>query len=338
MKIVFFTRLFYPHRGGVEKHVYEISKRLKKEGHDVTIFTEDIPEAKNYKDEFHVIRLKVGKDDRGKKDRIWKALWKYNDLIFHADIVHCHDVFFWYLPFKILRPFKKVYTTFHGYETHFPPKKNAIMVRKVSELLSTGTINVGKFISKWYHSHPTYVTYGGVDGIDESKMVPPGKRLKILFVGRIEEDNSIYVYNEVLHILSTQGIDFEFTALGDGSLRKEFQRWGEVRGFVEKPREYIKKADIIFASSYLSILDSLAEKKVVMSIYQNELKKDYLKMSPIAKYITIASEPTQIAVKIKHFRSDPSSFSTAINDGFDWVSTQTWENVVEVYKKLWKIN
>ncbi|KKQ93581.1 MAG: hypothetical protein UT19_C0010G0025, partial [Candidatus Woesebacteria bacterium GW2011_GWB1_39_10b] len=29
MKVLFLTRLYWPHVGGVEKHVYEIGKRLK---------------------------------------------------------------------------------------------------------------------------------------------------------------------------------------------------------------------------------------------------------------------------------------------------------------------
>lgn len=338
MKIVFFTRLYYPHRGGVEKHVFEISKRLKEEGHDITIFTEDIPEVKkDTKDEFRVIRLKVGKDDFGKKDRIWKALWRHNEIIFDSDIVHCHDVFFWYLPFKILRPLKKVYTTFHGYETVFPPRKRAILVRKISEILSTGSINVGDYISKWYFSRPTLVTYGGVDVPYKAEVKKRGKRIKIAFVGRIEEDNGVYIFSEILNILSNQGFDFEFTASGDGSLKKEFQRYGEVKGFEDDSSLTIKNADIVFASSYLSILESLVQKKLVFSIFQNNLKKDYLKMSPLNDFVVSAGDPMSIVHELKKYILNEKMWNDKVEEGYEFASRQTWENVLHVYKKLWRI-
>ena len=40
MTIVFLARLFYPHIGGVEKHVLEISRILIEKGHKVSIVTE----------------------------------------------------------------------------------------------------------------------------------------------------------------------------------------------------------------------------------------------------------------------------------------------------------
>ena len=40
MNILFLTRLYYPHIGGVEKHVEKISQELIKLGHKITIVTE----------------------------------------------------------------------------------------------------------------------------------------------------------------------------------------------------------------------------------------------------------------------------------------------------------
>ncbi|MCG2691930.1 glycosyltransferase, partial [Microgenomates group bacterium] len=39
MKILFLARYFYPHIGGVEKQVFELSRRLIKKNHQVTIVT-----------------------------------------------------------------------------------------------------------------------------------------------------------------------------------------------------------------------------------------------------------------------------------------------------------
>ena len=118
MKILFFSRLFYPHIGGVEKHVLEISRLLIKKGHKVCIITEKY--ENNLKSQEVIEGIDVYRIDiknKSKKLSVWSWLFKNVNLIKDADVVHCHDVFFWYLPFRFLFPFKKVYTTFHGYES-----------------------------------------------------------------------------------------------------------------------------------------------------------------------------------------------------------------------------
>src|SRR6266404_2210228 len=179
MKIVFLCRFFYPHIGGVEKHVMEISKRLIKKGHEVTVITEmpaAVSDSKKRLLRFEKLELALtesvngikiyrifnGGEDKFKKFRIWKEMLRLQKVIQNADVVHCHDVFFWYLPFRFLYPQKPVYTTFHGYE-RYPITKSAIRVRKLSEKLSWGNICIGDFIPKWYGTKATIVSYGGVD-------------------------------------------------------------------------------------------------------------------------------------------------------------------------------
>ena len=166
MKIVFITPSFYPSIGGVEKHVFEISKRLVEKGNEVTVLTETSSTFKASKKRIYqsisrsdsvglkseqpvkssylttkthnMIRIyyfTFGRHGWAKKFRIWLTLFRYKNLIEDADIVHCHDVFIWYLPFRFLFPRKKIFTTFHGYES-YPIKKRAIIIRKISEILS----------------------------------------------------------------------------------------------------------------------------------------------------------------------------------------------------------
>lgn len=166
MNILFFSRLFYPHIGGVEKHVYEISKQLIKEGHMITVVTEqytkDLPSEETYQ-QIKIYRIPV-KQNRFKKFIVWKWFFQHLPLLKRADIIHCHDVFFWYLPFTFFLR-KKVYTTFHGYETVFPPQQKAILIRKLSEKLSQGNICIGAFIEKWYGTKADIISYGGVHPI-----------------------------------------------------------------------------------------------------------------------------------------------------------------------------
>lgn len=88
---------------------------------------------------------------------VWKWMYRHLDLIRWADGVHAHDVYFWYMPFFWM---KKSFVTFHGWEGVYPiPWKN-ILIRKLTEKMTKGNICVGDFISKWYRTEPTFVTYG----------------------------------------------------------------------------------------------------------------------------------------------------------------------------------
>ncbi|MEM3504416.1 MAG: glycosyltransferase, partial [Nitrososphaeria archaeon] len=130
MKVLFFSRRFWPDIGGVEKHVLKLSEELKKRGHDIIIVAEKEINQNNNKLsksdlEFNISGIKVFKipittSEKNKKFQIWFWLLKNIRLIKSADIIHCHDVFYWYLPFLFLFPRKKIFTTFHGYEGSEP--------------------------------------------------------------------------------------------------------------------------------------------------------------------------------------------------------------------------
>jgi len=349
MTILFFSRLFYPHIGGVERHVLEIGKRLVKKGHKIIVITEEYQSKDSSAkvtgdaDGIEIHRIDVGQDNSKKKFKIWRQLFKLKQIIKDADIIHCHDVFFWYLPFRFIYPNKKVYTTFHGYETKFPPSKKAIFIRKISEKLSWGNICVGDYIKKWYGTKPTYTTYGGVGILPintntTNKYQSKNKKLKILFIGRLEEDTGILIYLKALDVLKKRKISFEFEVCGDGSLRRIAMKYGKVYGFVKDMDKYIERSDFVFTSSYLSVLEAISRGKIVFSVFQNKLKEDYLKMSPFAKWVVIGNSPLEIADKIFYFSKHQVEKEKIIDSGYEWVKTQTWEKVVSLYLSLWHFN
>ena len=159
MTIIFLTRRFHPDIGGVEKHVFEISKILKSKGHNVTVITESRGRVGKFSG-INIIRIKKFPNNWFKKFHIWKWMISNLGIFRNADVIHAHDVYYWYFPLKILNPFKKSYVTFHGYETKFPPSKKAIIVRKISEKMAKGNICVGKFIEKWYRTRANFINYG----------------------------------------------------------------------------------------------------------------------------------------------------------------------------------
>ena len=368
MRILFLTRRFHPDIGGGEKHVFEVSKELIKRGHKVTIITEssahggsrnchsidqsdtqDINLIRPVKSsqignidtrKLNVIRLNFGAENWFKKFRIWLGVLGMLGIIRNSDIVHCHDVFFWYLPFRFLFPNKKVFTTFHGYETKFPPTATAKFVRKISEKLSRRNICIGKYIEKWYGTKSDFITYGGVSTVQslKSKVKNFGKNRKsmnILLLGRLEEDNGVKIYLEALRKLKNRGISYKLTVCGDGNYRRQFGRYGNVHGFVNNLNKYIDRADFIFASSYLSILEAFLRSKKVFSVYQNELKRDYLTLSPFAKYVSVAGDSETLASQVV---SSISGGKVPYNKpAYFWARKQTWSRVADIYLKLWKL-
>ncbi|MBI3093210.1 MAG: glycosyltransferase family 4 protein [Candidatus Levybacteria bacterium] len=353
MTILFLTRLFYPHIGGVEKHVMEVSRQLVQRGHKVIVLTEQHQENLKGKEIINsvvIYRIPVGKSEWLKKFRIWRWLFIHQYLIVKADVVHYHDVFFWHLPFRFLFPKKPAYTTFHGYEAQFPPSKKAFLVRKLSEKLSKGNICVGDYIKKWYGTKPNYVTYGGIEIIQNSrqrrgspkaaefKIQKYNSKLKILFIGRLENDTGLLIYLEALKILRKKEVDFEFEVCGDGSLRKLAEGEGRVHGFVPNLKTYLMRSDLIFSSSYLSILQAMLFKRPVFAAYNNPLKEDYLKMAPFARWIVIENSAIRIARKIIYHKYNKDKYNVLVEEGYNWVKAQRWDNVVSLYLKLWKMN
>jgi glycosyltransferase involved in cell wall biosynthesis len=346
MKILFLTRRFFPHIGGVEKHVLEVSRNLIAKGHNITIITEqNEPDKKENEtiaiesENIRIIRIDAGSNDWFKKLRIWKEMWKKRSYFEDADIVHCHDVFFWYLPFRFLHPTKNVYITFHGYETKYPISKRAIFIRKLSEMMSNGNIIIGDFIKKWYGTKPNFISYGGAIDYNSLDSVLKTKisKLRIIFIGRLESDLGLETYMKALIKLKNKKINFTFTAYGEGIYRKKLLKFGRIRDFTENIQKAMNKADIIFCSSYLLMLDALINKNIVIAVHENPVKEDYLKMSPFSDFVYICKNSDEVVDVISYIKKDPWKSKAMIDRGYEWAKNQTWEKVTKQYLELWKL-
>ncbi len=341
MNILFLTRRFHPQIGGVETHVLEVGKKLLEKGHTIHVISEELSLKKVEQrkiDGIKITRIKVGQDNWFKKFRIWTQLFKIRSLISSSDIIHCHDVFFWYLPFRFIYPFKKVYTTFHGYETRFPISKKAIFIRKVSETLSNGNICIGNYIKKWYGTKPSFVSYGGVNQVinDISHIKFMNKKLKIILLGRLDRDIGINTYLKALDVLKYNKVNFKLEVFGEGAMKGKIEKYGKVLGFTGDISKAFLNADIVFCSSYLTMLEAMIRKKVVIAVYENHLKEDYLKLSPFVRYIFICKDESEIEQIIENFVNSPWKTDTMIEEGYKWAKKQTWDSVADEYIALWK--
>ena len=347
VKILFLTRLYYPHIGGVEKHVQKISKQLIKKGHKVTIIAEkDIAKEKEFeiKDAIKIYRIPIITNQKLKKFLIWFWFLKQQKLIHEADIVHAHDVAFWYFPFHLLYFNKPFFITFHGYEGEKPPTQKAVLIRKISEKITRGNICIGDFIKKWYGTEPTLISYGAIEKTQNSKIQITNYKYDCCFIGRLAKDTGIITYLEALKILKEQGNNLKLVICGDGPQRKKAEKFAQKNrlkttflGFVKNPKIYLSNSHFAFVSRYLAILEAAQVKKLIFATYDNEIKKDYLTMMPIASSIVINKTPQKLAKKIEHFLNHSKDAQELIDQSYSWTHNQTWEKITQSYLDLWRI-
>lgn len=343
MKILFLTRSYYPNIGGVEKHIWQITKELTKKGYAIKIIAEKPSENNkllNIKNNGEaVIFIPSIKENKFKKYLIWINLFKYINEIRQADIIHCHDVFYWYLPFRFIFPNKKIYTTFHGYEGNNMPNLKAKIMHKIAEKLSRGNICVGNFFKKWYNTNPTFVIFGGID-----KQKFNSKKIKVtnkaMYIGRLEEEAGIMDYLRAMKILKDKKNELCLDVYGNGSQLTNAVRFVnkhklkvKFKGFVYDVEKFLPNYSYVFVSRYLGILEAIAAKKPIFAVYNNEIKKDYLEMTPFSKEIFICKDSLQISNSIKTYLINKNSYNYSILSS----TLLTWREVANVYINLWKI-
>lgn len=92
-------------------------------------------------------------------------------------------------------------------------------------------------------------------------------------------------------------------------------------GQVIDPTEMIKSSDYVFTTGYLGILESFKLGKIVLCYYNNPVKKDYLLMHPMSKYLVFDFDhiPEKLA-------SEPQK----------WAKAQTWAKLADIYEELWR--
>ncbi len=335
MKIVFLTKYYSPNVGGVEKHVCKLTQELKNRGHSVTVVTSQIlPQIQPTQNSKQTI-LRIPYQYLDNKIATWKWIIEHKQLFSQANIIHIHDVFWWYLPLRFIFPYKPIYTTFHGWEGIYPPARKAIVWRKLAEKLSRGNICVGYFISHWYKTKPNLVTYGATD----QKALPlnPKNNLRILVLGRLSPDNDIEVVVTALKQLKMVIPNIKVAFVGDGPLGIKASQVGKVLGFKSDVTFYLKNHNWVITSSYLSIADSLAANRYVFSTFSNPLKKDYLTGHPCSEFFSINSSSDELFASIKSAVQKPTSTEKKLRLAHQWTTKQTWKKLTDQYLKLWGI-
>jgi len=332
MKILFLTRYFYPHIGGVEKQVWELSQRLSKKNHQVTVVTlKHDPHLTSQETigRIKIIRIPYLKIKYFGLLSIWLWLFKNINLLKQADIVHAHSVLIWYWPFRLLLPKKPIYVTFHGWEGIYPiPWKN-ILIRKIDALVAWKNITISDYVVRHYGIKADKIMYTAVDVPQQTKFEKDYQRL--VYVGRLDEDTGLEKILEALSYLQGFTIDF----CGDGPLADECKKYGTVHGFVD-PNPFLTKSFICLSSGHTAILEAFTYKCLVITTYNNPVKKDYLLMTPFASSIIVKDAPSALAQAIKYYSKHPRAAEPKIESAYQWVKTQNWQAAIKLYEQLWQ--
>lgn len=338
----------HPRVGGVEKHIRELNKVLSNWGHKIVLWA---PKQNNQLPSFE---SDGGVDTYRVAPMTHKRLWalrvlswwfKHVDLIRTADLVHFHGSYpflHWFFPFRLFFPVKPMFITYHGCGMTVPSIRREVARNRLTQFSTRGNICIGHFLEKWHGLKPTFVSYGGVN-IPGS--LPSSREKVAVYVGRLDEDSGVELYLHALSLLKEKhDIDIPLTVCGDGAMRPELEVYcsdqginATFKGFVDNPLDYLVCSRFAFVSGYLSILEAMASKCYVFSVYKNSIKEDYLKLFPDAdQMMTINSDSIQLAENIKKALDHGEAFRLLAERGSAFARDQSWERLAKMYLKLWE--
>ncbi len=332
-RVLMLAASYHPHLGGVEKHLRCVTRELRAMGVEVRIATpaREQPEGEDLVDSVSVTRLSVHKR---------AARHALEPLVDWADIIHSHDAYpflKFYLPFSLRSGARPAFVTFHGYE-RYPIPLEARVLRRLVRWRTRGSLCAGAFIPKWYRFTCGHITHGGVD----APQVRPPLGEGAVFAGRLEPDTGLPCYLEALRLLKQEhSIAVPLQVLGDGSLRPQAEAFCsehglqvEFFGMVSDVMPFLREARYAFCSGLLSMLEAMACGALVLAVYDNPLKEDYLRLSPTADFASVAGDPATLANQLLCL-SDPVAAEEVAGRAFEFARTQTWHAVAELYLDLW---
>jgi len=337
---------FYPHQGGVEKHVFNLSQQLIHKGYKITVLTtlhdSKLPRVSEI-EEIKIFRFKPNKIYIVGMAITMFKFFKYIKLVYKSNIVHIHDyqLFIWFILIRLLFPFKKIYITFHGWEGECPPNTLIKFFRKISEILTRGNICIGEFIKKWYKTNADIVSYGAAENIKCKNILP---KIDILVISRISNDIPILQYLDSFNILNNKLLNtIKIVFIGSGELENEVLSFAgdhnidiSLKGFVDNPSEYICSSSIIITNGYLAILESVLQKKPIFVISQNELEFDRLSQFPFSNnFMSISKNSIDLANNLYSYIKKSNNFKFTFTTVIEWAQNQTWERLANQYIELW---
>ena len=349
MHVLMFAERLPPSIGGVERHIQELVPELTQRGVKLTLAAPAHQPGLPLEDELNgaqVLRIPYTRGKYGTYASAWRWWFQHRDLLVTADRIHFHGVYslwHWFGPAHALCWNKPHYLTYHGGTLRCPPQRRERFYRKLSTRMIRSGILVGDYLRRWYQAPDLPVTYGAVQLPDPVPPLP--EQSSALYLGRLDNNTSLDIYlNALHHIKTVHNLTLPLTVCGDGSRRADWEALTRqldlpvtFRGFVLDPAPYLARASVVFASTYLSILEALAYRRPVFSVYNNPLLADYLDGMPGAgTAFGIAGDADRLASQLRaHLQGEPGTVDPA--RGAEFAAQASWSALADLYLQIWEI-
>ena len=335
LRVLMLTPSYHPRSGGVERHVRFVARDLSRRGVQVRVATPAWnPEwpARETVDGVEVTRL-------SRPTRVGRR--QLAPLVEWASVVHTHDAYpflKYYLPFRLTRRRLPAFVTFHGYEG-YPIPCEAKVLRRLVSWLTWGSLCAGAFIPKWYRFRCSYITHGGVEAPQDRPPLGEGA----VFTGRLEADTGFLDYLEALRLLRAEHrVLLPLAVCGSGSLRERGEAFARDHGLpvtfhgqVEDVIPYLSRARFACVSGLLGMLEAMASGSIVLALYDNPLKEDYLRLFPGAQHALIAGSPAELCQRVALLVRSPEDQEALAARAFEFARSQTWAKVADLYLQLY---
>ncbi|KAF0134473.1 MAG: group 1 glycosyl transferase [Candidatus Saganbacteria bacterium] len=242
MKIVMLSPYFYPHTGGTEKYVRDVSAVLVQKGHEVTVITNNLPRAKNApREETLPEGIKVIRLDAIDLFYYLPVSSQFNlQMLEGYDIVHAHVPSFSFLRSVAGKIKQPLIVTYHCdmtvsekyfgvpvpqflvpsvenasnfYAKQFLPKADAIIT-------TTETYAASSPVMKDFphHAVPIGIFHDKIDEIQKKLNLTPDKKNKkqILFLGRLAGNKGCDYLVKAMPKILAKFPDTKLIICGDG--------------------------------------------------------------------------------------------------------------------------
>lgn len=358
MKIFQVTPYYFPHLGGMENVIKELSERLAKKGHQVEIFTSDIgcPKDKQLKStknlKIHYLRgWEIANTTIIPK--LFFKLIRTKGAIIH---IQAFDAFLSpivYLLSKVTN--SPIIWHIHGETVRkgklgflLEPYKKIILGNIIKKATRVIILNdeYKKFVSKKYNvpSKKIIILPNGVGKEFFTKTKSKNKIPHLLFVGRISIEKNLPRLIESITLCKSK---FILDIVGDGELLEEINKLVKERGLTnvvfhgrKTGKELInlyQNADIFISTSDgegfpLSILEAMASK---LPIIASDVRGNHDTVKDIGILVNPPT-PENFAKEIDKIFSNKKIYNRISKQSLKFAKKHTWDKVINQLEKVYK--